>query len=74
MSGTHREGSMTNTYTAWAIRLKDGSLVPAMQGLAGPLLLETNATAKSEVHGRACVGMEPGKIVKVTFTVREVAK
>ena len=68
---------MTNTYTAWAIRLKDGSLVPAMYGMAGPLLLMTKAEAKDEVRGRKTltwVGIEPGTPVRVTFIVREVAR
>ena len=64
---------MTNTYTAWAIRLKDGSLVPAVLG-AGPMLLRSKSKAKNEVGGRASVGLEPGTPVRVTFIVREVAR
>ena len=65
---------MKNQYTAWAIRLKDGGLFPAVRGLAGPLLLKTKVEAEDEVRGRKSVGFEPGKPVKVTFTVREVER
>ena len=64
---------MTNTYTAWTIRLKDGSLVPAVLG-AGPMLCRSKSHAKDEVRGRKSVGMEPGTPVRVTFIVREVAR
>ena len=65
---------MQNTYTAWAIRLMDRSLVPAAFGMPGPMLLRSKSKAKDEVRGRKIVGMEPGVVVKVTFTVREVVK
>ena len=64
---------MKNQYTAWAIRLKDWSLVPAVFG-AGPMLLRTKSKAKNEIRGRASVKLEPGMPVKVTFVVREVAR
>jgi len=65
---------MTNTYTAWAIRLKDGSLVPAVCGFAGPLLLKTKTEAKNEARRRKYCVLEPGTPVRVTFIVREVAR
>ena len=64
---------MKNQYTAWAIRLKDGRLVPAVLG-AGPMLCRSKSHAKDEVGGRKAVGLEPGTPVRVTFIVREVAK
>ena len=64
---------MTNTYTAWTIRLKDGSLGPSFAA-PGPLLCRSKDRAKSEVRGRASVKLEPGTPVRVTFIVREVAR
>ena len=69
-----REGNMTNTYAAWAVRLKDGSLIPAVCGFAGPLLLKTKTEAKNEVCSRKYCELEPGTPVRVTFIVREVAR
>ena len=65
---------MTNTYTAWAIRLTGGSLVPAMHGMPGPLLRWTKAGVNDEIRGRKSVGWEPGTAVKVILVVREVVK
>ena len=64
---------MKNQYTAWAIRLKDGSLVPAVRS-TGPMLCLLKAYAQDEIRGRASVGLEPGTPVRVTFIVREVAR
>jgi hypothetical protein len=65
---------MKNQYTAWAIRLADGSLVPALFGMPGPLILRTKQEARYEVRGRKSVKWEPGTVVRVTVTVREVVK